>query len=61
MKDRDWLKSRIVVLEERLQELRVEWITADKEKRGKIETEAINKKTELFVLTKVYKNRKKNA
>lgn len=61
MKDRDWLKSRIVVLEERLQELRVEWITADKEKRGKIETEAINKKTELFVLTKVYKNRNKNA
>lgn len=58
MDKKDWLPARIRVLEERLLELRAEWENADLEKREKITTEGLNKKTELYILQKVLKNRK---
>lgn len=58
MDKKDWLPARIRVLEERLLELRAEWENADLEKREKITIEGLNKKTELYILQKVLKNRK---
>lgn len=58
MDKKDWLPARIRVLEERLLELRAEWESADLEKREKITIEGLNKKTELYILQKVLKNRK---